>query len=60
MVVPATTLISELRNIVAGKNGESDRALRTLAARTLELAELVQAQNERIEVLARRLELRSG
>jgi hypothetical protein len=59
MVVQATTLITELRNIVAGKNGESDRALRTLAARTLELAELVQAQDEKIAILARRLELRS-
>jgi hypothetical protein len=59
MVVKAVALIAELRTIIAGQHGEPEHALRTLAARTLELAELVQAQDEKIKELMQRLDLRS-
>jgi hypothetical protein len=58
MVVKASSLIAELRTIIVGQNG-GEHALRMLAARTLELAELVQEQDEKIAVLTKRLDLRS-
>jgi hypothetical protein len=59
MGLDCTALIVELRTIVTGQRGGQDLALRALAARTLELAELVQEQGAKIEELTQRLEMRS-
>jgi len=49
----------ELRRFLANRRGDEDQALTTLAARTLELAELVQQQNEELTTLKARFDLRS-
>jgi hypothetical protein len=53
-------LISELRSLLARRGGAEDPALGALAARTLELAVLVQEQGSEIAELKARLDLRSG
>jgi hypothetical protein len=59
MGLDSATLISELKTFVAGRGGAHDLALRMLAARTIELAELVQEQGSEIEELKRRVDLQA-
>jgi hypothetical protein len=56
MALDNAALIAELKTFVAGQRGSQDLALRMLAARTLELAELVQAQSEEVAVLRMRVD----
>jgi nitrogen-specific signal transduction histidine kinase len=51
-----TALITELKTFVAGLRGAQDVSVRMLAARTLELAELVHEQSEEIVELRRRVD----
>jgi hypothetical protein len=57
MAMNANDLVSELRTLLAGRRGDQDLALGTLTARTLELAELVQKQGEKIKEFEQRLDL---
>jgi hypothetical protein len=59
MALDVSDLIIEIRKFLAGRGGGDDPALGTLAARTLELAELLQHQGEEINELKVRLDLRS-
>jgi hypothetical protein len=52
-------LVTELRALLARRGGAEDPALNELAARTLELAVLVQEQGSQIAELKARLDLRS-
>jgi hypothetical protein len=52
-------LVTELRLLLARRGAGEDPALGTLAARTLELAVLVQQQGDDIAELKARLDLRS-
>jgi hypothetical protein len=54
-----TDLITELRVLLARRGGAEDPAIGTLAARTLELAVLVEEQGNEIAELKARLDLRS-
>jgi hypothetical protein len=56
--VDTPDLVAELRTLVAGQHGESP-AMSALAARTLELALVVQQQGEKIDELKIRLDHRS-
>jgi hypothetical protein len=56
MGLDTTALITELKTFVAGHRGAQDVSVRMLAARTLELAELVREQTEEIEELRRRVD----
>ena len=59
MAIDASELIAELRRFLAGRGGADDLALSKLAGRTLELAELIQEQGDRIRELVFRTELPS-
>jgi hypothetical protein len=54
----ASELIAELRRFLAGRGGADNLDLSKLAGRTLELAELIQQQGEKIQELESRLDLR--
>jgi nitrogen-specific signal transduction histidine kinase len=60
MGLDSTALITELKSFVAGLRGAQDISVRMLAARTLELAELVQEQTDEIEELRRRVDRLHG
>jgi nitrogen-specific signal transduction histidine kinase len=59
MAIGVSELIAELRKFLAGRGGADDLALSKLAGRTLELAELIQKQGDKIRELEFRLDLRS-
>jgi hypothetical protein len=59
MASDVSELIVELRRFLSNRGGGDDLALSKLAGRTLELAELLQNQGERIRDLECRMNLRS-
>jgi hypothetical protein len=59
MAIDASELIAELRRFLAGRGGADNLDISKLAGRTLELAELIQRQGEKIQELEFRLNLRS-
>jgi hypothetical protein len=59
MTIDASELIAELRRFLAGRGGADNLDLSKLAGRTLELAELIQEQGEKIQELELRMDLRS-
>jgi hypothetical protein len=59
MAIDASELIAELRRFLAGRGGTDNLDISKLAGRTLELAELIQKQEEKIQELESRMDLRS-
>jgi hypothetical protein len=60
MAIDVSELIVELRRFLSNRGGADDLALSRLAGRTLELAEVIQTQEERIRERESRLDLRSN
>jgi hypothetical protein len=59
MAIDASELIAELRRFLAGRGGADNLDISKLAGRTLELAELIQKQEEKIQELESRMDLGS-
>jgi hypothetical protein len=57
MAIDVSELIVELRRFLSNRGGGDDLALSKLAGRTLELAEVIQAQGEKLRELEIRLDL---
>jgi hypothetical protein len=59
MAIDVSELIVELRRFLSNRGGADDPALSQLAGRTLELADVIQTQGEKIRELESRLDFRS-